>query len=38
MERGPKLTFRVNMESKKTSGDCSSAYLPGVRKKCAYST
>lgn len=33
MERGLKITLRINIESKKTSGVCRSAYFPGSRKK-----
>ena len=35
-ERGLEIILRINVESKKTSEDCSSAYLPGSRKEYAY--
>lgn len=35
VERGLEIILRINIESKKTSEDCSSAYLPGSRKEYA---
>ena len=36
MERGLEIILRINIEFKKTSEDCSSAYLPGSREEYAY--
>ena len=36
VERGLEIILRINIESKKTSEDCSSAYFPGSRKEYAY--